>query len=142
MGCIGVNSAAMTSQSIYTHPVHLGLGATALSEPPFSGIAWYGDYVVRHASDGAEGRLVSHSTFTESWTSWEMHPLGDEVVICLTGTMTLVQEFPDGKTATVTLAAGDYVINPPGVWHTADIEGEASALFITAGMGTEHRPRD
>ena len=26
-------------------------------------------------------------------------------------------------------------------WHTADIESEASALFITAGLGTEHRPR-
>jgi quercetin dioxygenase-like cupin family protein len=79
--------------------------------------------------------------FTESWPSWEMHPLGDEVVICTAGQMTLIQEFPDGSTAIVTLGAGEYVINPPGVWHTADIDGEATALFITAGLGTEHRPR-
>ena len=41
----------------------------------------------------------------------------------------------------VALARGDYAINPPGTWHTADVEGEATALFITAGWGTEHRPR-
>ena len=43
--------------------------------------------------------------------------------------------------ATVTLGPGDYAINPPGAWHTADVEEEAAALFITAGLGTEHRPR-
>lgn len=55
--------------------------------------------------------------------------------------MTLIQEFPDGSTGSVTIGAGEYAINPPGVWHTADIEAEATALFITAGMGTEGRPR-
>ena len=35
----------------------------------------------------------------------------------------------------------EYAINAPGVWHTADVTGEATALFITAGKGTEHRPR-
>ncbi len=33
------------------------------------------------------------------------------------------------------------MINEPGVWHTADVESTATALFITAGLGTEHRPR-
>ena len=70
-----------------------------------------------------------------------MHPAGDEVVVCLSGSMTLTQEFPDGQTKQVMLGAGEYAINPPGVWHTADIAGEALGLFITAGAGTEHRPR-
>jgi quercetin dioxygenase-like cupin family protein len=70
-----------------------------------------------------------------------MHPAGDEVVVCLTGTMTLIQEFADGRVERVTVGPGDYAINPPGVWHTADIEGEATALFITAGLGTEARAR-
>ena len=26
-------------------------------------------------------------------------------------------------------------------WHTADVAGPATALFITAGLGTRHRPR-
>jgi len=41
----------------------------------------------------------------------------------------------------VLLNAGQYAINAPGVWHTADVSGKATALFITAGMGTQHRPR-
>ena len=45
------------------------------------------------------------------------------------------------STATLTLGAGEYAINDPGTWHTADVDGSATALFITAGQGTEHRPR-
>ena len=102
---------------------------------------WYADYSERHAADGREGRLVGLYRFTDSWESWEMHPLGDEVVVCLEGRMTLHQDHGDGSTQTVTLGPGDYAINPPGTWHTADIEGEAVGLFITAGEGTQHRPR-
>jgi mannose-6-phosphate isomerase-like protein (cupin superfamily) len=127
--------------SLFTHPVHLGLGATAAIQPAFSGMEWYEDYATRSASDGIEGRLVSLYTFTENWDSWEMHPSGAEVVLCTAGAMTIHQEMADGSRATVTLGPGDYAINPPGVWHTADVEGEATALFITAGFGTEHRPR-
>lgn len=121
--------------------IHLGLGATAVPQPPFDGMAWYDGYGERHGADGAEGRLVSQYTFTESWTSWEMHPAGAEVVLCTAGTMTLIQEGADGTTASVTLGPGEYAINPPGVWHTADIMGHATAVFITAGEGTQHRPR-
>lgn len=132
----------MTVHQIETHPLHLGLGATATVQPAYRGSPdWYAGYEARTAADGREGRLVSCHRFAESWTSWEMHPEGDEAVICLTGRMTLHQEFPDGRRATVVLAAGDYAINPPGVWHTADVEGEATALFITAGVGTAHRAR-
>ena len=70
-----------------------------------------------------------------------MHPCGAEVVVCTEGSMTLVQEFPDGNRRSVTLAPGDYAINPPGVWHTADIAGNATGLFITAGKDTQVRPR-
>ncbi len=84
---------------------------------------------------------MAQHTFNGPWPTWEMHPHGDELVLCLSGTMTLHQEAPDGATATVTLGPGEYAINPPGVWHTADIDGEATALFITAGEGTENRER-
>jgi quercetin dioxygenase-like cupin family protein len=127
--------------NLYEQPLHLGRGATAVVEPPFTGMEWYEAYVDRHAEDGAEGRLVSMYRFTESWDSWECHPNGHEVVLCLEGAMTLHQEMADGGRATVTLGPGDYAINPPGAWHTADVEGEAAALFITAGLGTTHRPR-
>ena len=127
--------------SLATNPVHLGLGALAMVEPAFAGGEWYAAYEARHAADGIEGRLVTLFTFDAPWTSWEMHPAGDEVVICLAGAMTLHQEFPDGRVATVTLGVHDYAINPPGVWHTADVADEATALFITAGAGTQVRDR-
>lgn len=126
-----------------TNPVHLGLGATAVAEPPFTGMEWYAAYTDRHAADGMEARLVSQFCFMQSWTSWEVHPNGAEVVICISGRVTLIQEFPDGRDERVTLGPGDYAINPPGVWHTADVEpgGEATCIFITAGVGTQHRAR-
>lgn len=129
------------SRSLAESFIHLGLGATAVTQPPFDGMAWYQGYGERHGGDGAEGRLVSQYDFGESWDSWEMHPAGSEVVICTAGAMILTQEFPDGRVATVELAAGDYAINPPGVWHTADLSEPATAIFITAGEGTQHRPR-
>ena len=132
----------MAATDLSAHPIHLGLGATAELEPAFTGeISWYVGYAERHASDGAEGRLVSMHTFTEPWAMWEMHPLGSEVVLCTAGRLTLHQEHADGGVTTLTLEPGQYAINPPGVWHTADVEATATAVFITAGFGTEHRPR-
>ena len=127
--------------SLIENPLHLGLGATAIPQPPYTGIDWYQGYDERNGHDGAEGRLVSMHRFSESWDSWEMHPLGDEVVLCLAGSMTLHQEHADGTEATVRLGPNDYAVNPPGTWHTADVSEETLALFITAGAGTEHRPR-
>ena len=132
----------MTPTDLNKHPIHIGLGATAKIEPEFTGgMEWYEAYGARHAADGAEGRLVNLFTFTESWTGWEMHPHGDEVVLCVSGAITLIQENADGSLTQITLSPSEYAINAPGVWHTADVTVEATALFITAGMGTEHRPR-
>ncbi|WP_459664674.1 cupin domain-containing protein, partial [Novosphingobium sp. 11B] len=101
----------------------------------------YAAYGERTAADGKEGRLVSMYDFSTSWDSWEMHPEGDELVVCLSGEMTLIQEYPDGRLHSETLQAGQYIVNPAGVWHTADVSQPVSALFVTAGMGTQGRPR-
>ena len=122
-------------------PVHLGLGATAERLGRFTGTPdWYEAYGAAHEADGAEGRLVALHTFTGSWDSWEAHPLGEELVVCMSGVITLHQETDEGVRI-VTLGAGQAVVNPPGVWHTADVEGEATVLFVTAGAGTTVRPR-
>lgn len=128
------------SKNIKTNPLHLGLNAKIIAEPEFTGVEWYEDYISRHKADGAEGRLVAIHTFKESWNNWEMHPKGHEAVICLQGKITLVQEI-NGKEQKTTLNPYEYAINPPGVWHTADVTEESTALFITAGEGTEHRAR-
>jgi quercetin dioxygenase-like cupin family protein len=131
----------MIGKSLYDFPIHLGSGAKAVAEPRFTGVDWYEAYEDRHGGDLDEGRIVSLFRFEESWSSWEMHPSGEEVVCCLEGRMTLHQELPDGGRASYELAPGEYAINPRGAWHTADTEGPVVALFITAGKGTTHRPR-
>ena len=122
-------------------PVHLGLGATVVPQEQFTGEpTWYERYGARHAADGAEGRLVTMHTFSEPWDSWEVHPHGEELVLCIEGAITLHQEI-DGQIRQATIRSGEAVINPPGVWHTADVVTTATVVFITAGMGTEVRPR-
>lgn len=128
-------------KSLYDFPIHLGLGAKAMSEPQFSGMDWYEGYDERHHDDLEEGRLVSLFRFEESWSSWEMHPQGEEVVCVMQGHMTLHQELPDGSKQSFELGAGEYAINPRGAWHTADASEPVVALFITAGKGTTNRPR-
>ena len=130
----------MTARPLLQYPVHLGLGAVASSEPEFAGSQWYADYGARHAADGNEGRLVSMFRFERAWESWEVHPHGSEVVLCTAGAMTLIQEV-EGQYVRTKLEPGLYAINPPGVWHTADVERSATAVFITAGAGTQNRPR-
>jgi mannose-6-phosphate isomerase-like protein (cupin superfamily) len=134
----------MTVRNLQTHPIHLGKGATAIPQPEFPSderaMQWYMDYGARHAGDGEEGRLVSCFRFTEDWPSWEMHPMGAEVVICIEGSMALIQVI-GGEHVRTTLAPGEYAVNPPGVWHTADVSDHATGIFITAGEGTQHRPR-
>ena len=134
----------MTARSLESFPIHLGKGATAVAQPEFPAderaMQWYMDYGARHAEDGEEGRLVSMFRFSENWPSWEMHPTGEEVVVCVAGSMTLIQEI-DGEEVRTALRPGEYAINPRGVWHTADIDGDATGFFVTAGAGTQGRPR-
>lgn len=136
------------SQKLSEHPIHLGLGATAKSQPKFvDPMLWYQAYGQRSQPDGIEGRLVSSHTFSSSWNVWEMHPHGSEVVLCISGSVTLIQtedtEASQSTRTTVSLKAGEYAINPPGVWHTADVEegAETSVVFITAGKDTQNKPR-
>lgn len=127
--------------SLSSFPAHLDRAAGVIRLDEFDGSpAWYQAYGEAHAADGDGGRLVSLHTFSESWDSWEMHPRGDELVVCVAGDVVLHQEI-DGEDRTVELHAGDAVINQPGVWHTADVTGPCTALFITAGAGTEVRGR-
>ena len=130
----------MSVVDLTSTPLHLGLGATAVVEPPMTGVDWYEAYGLRHAADGAEGRLVTVYAWSEPWSAWEMHPVGEEVVICLSGRLVLHQEV-DGGVRTVELGPLQAAINPRGVWHTADAPEPVTALFLTAGEGTTHRPR-
>lgn len=121
--------------------VHLGLGGVARELPEFSWTQGYLDgYTASTAADGPDGRLVAVTPQTETWSVWERHPAGDEVVVQLDGRSVLIQDLPGGEHR-LELGPGQAAINPKGVWHTADVITPGTALFITPGAGTEHRPR-
>lgn len=85
--------------------------------------------------------LVTSHTFETPWTSWEKHPHGDEIVILLAGSAELLLETATGEQVVLLQGPGDYVLVPMNTWHTANAAFSTTLLFITAGEGTEARPR-
>jgi hypothetical protein len=129
------------SIDIRATPIHLGLGGTAR---PVEGFAWAPEQLAIYAreteADGPDGRMVMMFHMAGSWTTWERHPAGAEVVIACTGTHRFVQELDEGEQV-VEIGPGMALINPPGVWHTADSGDGGWVVTITSGLHTEHRPR-
>lgn len=83
--------------------------------------------------------MVSMMSFDSDWTTWEMHPRGDEIVCLLSGEARFIlEESRANRTVTLT-DSGSFVLVPKGVWHTAHTSGPCRMLFITAGEGTQHR---
>jgi quercetin dioxygenase-like cupin family protein len=123
-----------------TH-VHLGPQGRAVPIPNFE---WSTEFLEYYASefalDGKEGRLVMIGSSATSWSFWERHPAGSELVVVISGRTTLIQEYRQHEQH-ITLGPGEAAINPPGIWHTSDVIDSGEVLFITPGIGTEHRPR-
>ena len=87
-----------------------------------------------------QGRLMSAFTFAESWSMWERHPAGAELVMLLSGAATIVLE-EQGQERSIELnEVGAYALVPPNVWHTAKTSVPTRMLFLTSGAGTQHRP--
>lgn len=124
-------------------PVHLGLGGTAV---PLNDFDWHpdtlADYEAATADDGADGRMVMIFDFdsTQPGTQWETHRAGAELVVCLSGQLTLIQQVGE-REHPIDLNPGQAAINPPNVWHTIDGRISGQLLTITPGRGTSHKPR-
>jgi mannose-6-phosphate isomerase-like protein (cupin superfamily) len=81
--------------------------------------------------------LVSQASFNEPWSTWEIHPQGDELVFLIEGETDLVLWNEDGKENIIRMAtAGEYVVVPKATWHTARPHKQSTVLFITPGEGT------
>jgi quercetin dioxygenase-like cupin family protein len=125
-----------------TTPIHLGRGSRAR---PVAGFAWDPGVLQAYSSavadDGVEGRMVMVFDASGAGSdTWERHPAGDEVVICLSGRVTVIRD-DAGEETPVQLGPGDATINPRGAWHAVDVDGPARFMTITPGVGTERRPR-
>jgi mannose-6-phosphate isomerase-like protein (cupin superfamily) len=96
-------------------------------------------------TDLNEGRLVAVFESSADWPHWERHPAGEEVLVLLSGKMTLLLDAggdaqPE-KEHSVELTPGRACIVPRGVWHRARVPVPSRLLAITQGRGTEHRAR-
>ena len=87
-----------------------------------------------------QGRtLISCHSFDDDWTTWEVHPKGDEFVVLLDGDVEMMLATESGEKAIHLNEPGSFVIVPRGVWHTAIVRRRAQMLFVTPGEGTENR---
>lgn len=83
--------------------------------------------------------LVSCHEFEQDWTSWEMHPKGDEVIILLSGKATFVLDLPESNKCIELKEEGSVIIIPKNVWHTVKTKIKTKLLFITPGENTQHK---
>ena len=125
-------------------PIHLD--SVNESENPAVPLADFGfdgpsfeAYIATHCVV-SPGRLVMVETTASNWMHWECHTLGDELVIVLEGKADFIQE-REGENVVLAVQAGSTIINPKGVWHTADVSESLKAIYITPCKGTEHRGR-
>lgn len=82
--------------------------------------------------------LIAIHDFSGDWPSWESHPAGDETVVLLSGCCEFVLQVDNHQQCLRLNQAGDYVVVPKGVWHTAKISQSAKLLFITPGENTQN----
>lgn len=83
--------------------------------------------------------LISSYEFESDWSSWEVHPYGDEIVLLMSGEVEFLLETESGEARITLRDQGQYCVVPKGVWHTAKTKGKSKLLFITPGQGTKHK---
>ncbi|GAB5450070.1 MAG: hypothetical protein Hals2KO_03980 [Halioglobus sp.] len=105
---------------------------------PWTGGMEFYENMESHFGTFASHVLVSCHSFNEPWPTWECHLKGDELVLLMSGSATMVLLI-DGEQQTLTLSEpGAFVTVPRGVWHTSSAADNAQMLFITPGEGTEN----
>ena len=87
--------------------------------------------------DGFHGHvLVMTFAFETAWTTWEVHPAGDEFIYLLEGDTDFVLRTDGGDVTLRVNQPGSYVVVPKGTWHTARPHAPTRMLFVTPGAGT------
>jgi len=135
-----VNSSDVGPFDLSETPIHLDfdIPAVPLRNFGFDGPSFEA-YIDAHCGNDP-GRIVMIEASPADWKHWECHTLGDEIVIVLEGKANFIQEL-GGEQVVLSVQAGSAIINPRGVWHTADVSEPLKAIYITPAKGTEHRER-
>jgi mannose-6-phosphate isomerase-like protein (cupin superfamily) len=105
-------------------------------------------HVARPRKDFEDDRwqLFAHHCETDADVhadSWEMHPAGEEAVVCLRGGMRLYfrDEGTGGDGACVALRTGEAVLVPRGRWHRIELDEPSDLASMTKVRGTRLDPR-
>ena len=88
------------------------------------------------------GWLAGVSRQESDWNRWERHAEGDELVVLLSGAMSLDLELPDGTQSSCELPVGHGVIVPSGSWHRGIVRQAGEVLTVTFGSPSQHRRAD
>ncbi len=73
------------------------------------------------------------------WARWERHLDGDELVVLLSGAMSLDLEYPDGTRSNCELLISHGMIVPVGTWHRGIVRQPGEVLTVTFGSPSQHR---
>jgi oxalate decarboxylase/phosphoglucose isomerase-like protein (cupin superfamily) len=84
------------------------------------------------------GYLVAAFHMHEDTAHWERHPAGDEVICVMSGRVDFVLDEPQGERV-IALQGRQSCVVPKGVWHRIVVREPSDVLFITFGLGTEHK---
>ena len=80
------------------------------------------------------GIFVAHYAGT---SQWERHRAGDEIVMVVDGTTTLIL-FIDGEEFPNTMTANEFLVVPHGVWHRFETPDGVKVMSVTP-QPTDHR---
>jgi mannose-6-phosphate isomerase-like protein (cupin superfamily) len=119
--------------------VVIGEGLSAKAEQ--GGVEFWSALMGGDRPDVEAGWLVTAGAVEGTWPHWEMHPEGEELVVLMSGEVTFVLDRDGVVTEHRLDRPGQLVLVPRGAWHHARAEAPAQLLFVTAGRGTQHRPR-
>ena len=92
----------------------------------------------RDHGDFKGNTLLAAFEFTADWSTWEVHPNGDEIVCIMSGDAEMILRLPEGDRHLRLTHPGTFVVVPKGTWHTARIHAPTSMIFFTPGEGTRN----
>ncbi len=112
-----------------------------LEHPTATALAVGADFweTIDQRAELSRGYLMMVGPMDATWTTWERHPAGEEIVYLLSGSVDFVLDLPDGEQI-VELRGRACTIVPRNTWHRAIVHDPGDMLFVTPGDGTTHRP--
>jgi mannose-6-phosphate isomerase-like protein (cupin superfamily) len=130
---------AVLNSSINILSTYLHFRDDGRADPIPVGDSFWGEMAAGKYPHLNQGRLLSAFTFSEPWSTWERHPAGEELVMLLSGSATVLLEESSQERTVQLSVPGSFVLVPQNVWHTAKTSVLTTMLFLTPGAGTEHR---